>query len=113
MSFPTAAPRFSGICGLIVSDRLNDVSEFLWAFCPDERRAGLIVMRDELQQILLQFPSRAMHAFLEPSPRQDTEETPGQVDPGSVHRSTMKMHTALPPEPALGGGAFVNVSDYL
>src|SRR5208282_4110855 len=95
--------------GLIVLGRLNDVSELLGAFGPDERRTGLVVMSDELQQILLQFLPRAMHALPQPAPRQDAEETLGQVHPGSVRGGMVKMHLGMSAEPALGGGAFVDV----
>src|ERR1017187_1274138 len=88
---------------LIFLGLLNDMSELLGPFGPDERRTGLVVMSDELQQILLQFPPRAMHALLQPAPRQDAEEALGQVYPGSVGGSMVKMHVGMPAEPALCG----------
>src|ERR1035441_2158017 len=90
----------------IVPGGLNDMSELLGAFGPDERRTGLVVVSDELQQIRLQFLPRAMDALLQPAPRQDAEETLGQVRPGSVRGSMVKMHLGMPAEPALCGGAF-------
>jgi hypothetical protein len=62
----------------------------------------LVIVVNELQKVLFQFPPGAMNALLEPAPGQDAEKAFGQIDPGGVGRSMVKVDLGMTPEPALG-----------
>ncbi len=106
---PMATPRFSWMRRLILSGLLNNMLQVLRSLRPHEGGTGFVIVVDELQKVLFQFPPRAMDAPLEPAPGQDAEKAFGQVDPGGMRRGMVKVDLGMPPEPSLGGRALVDV----
>lgn len=94
---------------LILSGLLNNMLQVLRSLRPHEGGTGFVIVVDELQKVLFQFPPRAMDAPLEPAPGQDAEKAFGQVDPGGMRRGMAKVNLRMPPEPSLGSRALVDV----
>ena len=104
-----ATSRFPWVRRLILLGLFNNVLQVLGPFRPDERGTGFVIVLNERQKVLFQFPPGAMNALLEPAPGQDAEEAFSQVDPGGVRRSVVEMDLGMTPEPSLGGTALVDV----
>src|SRR6266542_5251498 len=94
---------------LVLLGAFDDSLQSLRTFGPHERRAGLVIVIDELSQVLLQFALGMMNALRQTTPSQDAEKAFRQIDPGSMRRRRVKANLGMAAEPVLGRRVVVDV----